>query len=230
MTSGMRAVLLGIAAGFAVLVAAWLWTRNPVRLPPEGPRAADVSRIISAHFATANALKVATLSGDVQTLAHDDRLGGLLHSRQATRFPYAVDYFVDLSRVSPADYHWDAASRTMTVRVGDVRVAAPNIDASRSESDRSGLFITRAAFDAMSREVAMRAIAVAADEANKPENLNAARNSAQVKVAALASAPLIAAGFGGVKVRVSFPWEPDAGRAVKWDESRAPGQVYNRAN
>ena len=72
---------------------------------------------------------------------------------------------------------------------------------------------------------------MSAAEAKKPENLAKARNSARVKVASLASSPLIAAGFGDVKVRVRFPWEPaEAGRPVDWNRSRSLGEVYGNAN
>ncbi len=223
--------LAGIALGLALVPAAHWLIDSRVVLPQPRDRAVDIARILSAHFATTSALKVATLAGDVRTIAYDERLGGLLRSRQATRFPYTVDYFVDLSHLSPADYRWDPASHILTVRIDDVTVARPNIDASRSASDRAGIFITRAAFDALAHDVAAKAIDLSVTEAKKPAYLDQARNSARVKIAALASSPLIAAGLGDVKVKVRFPWEAaNADRAVPLDRSRSVGELYNKAN
>ena len=213
-------IALGAALLAVFALIGWRRAAPPVKVD-QGPRIADV---ITQHFAAANRLQVATLSGTVQTQARDARLGGVLTSRQATRFPYTVDYSVNLSRIGPQSYRWDAKARTMTVEIGDVAVGVPNIDASRAENDRSGLFITRAAFDSLSRQVAARAIDLSAAAARSEANMARARDNARRSVAQLAYAPLAAAGLRDVRVAVRFAWETRS--AV--DGSTPLSEIYRR--
>lgn len=188
----------------------------------------DAARTLSETFAKARALKVATLSGEVIATASDPGYLGMLPSGQTVKYPYSVDYLVDLSALDRTAWLWDADTRTMTVRLPDVAPGKPNIDAARANYvGTSGVFMSRGAAQRLSTQVAGRAALRAEVTSRKPEHIDRARQSAREAVAGLIAAPLAQAGLGEVKVVVRYPWEGiGAGVPVRWDESRAVEQVY----
>lgn len=184
-----------------------------------------VDRIVRATFTGASALKVGSLSGTVQSTASDVRGFGMLASDKVVKAPFSVDYFVDMARMGGRDYHWDQAGRVLTIMAPDVTVGAPNVDESAtSVSETRGLFVTRAAAEALARQVSIGARRTAQTEARKPERIAAAREHARRALAKLLGAPLAAAGIGGVRVAVVFPYER-RGSIERWDTSTAPADV-----
>ncbi len=212
-------VLLGI--GGAVFGGQYAWNRYHEKYTVErADDGAAVTRIVSARFAGASALKVGTLSGTVQATASDVRGFGMLHSDKVVKAPFSVDYFIDVSKLGSGDLAWDGKTRTLVVEVPDVAVGAANVDESaRSLSETRGLFVTREAADAMTQLISQRAQSVSASEARKPERLALARDNARKALGTLLGAPLSAAGYGDVRVVLAFPWE---GRRSpeEWDRSR----------
>lgn len=187
-----------------------------------------LSQVVTATFAKGSSLKVGTLSGTVQAAATDVRGYGLLNSDQVIKAPYSVDYFVDLSRLSLGNYIWNQKSHTLSIRVPEVTVAPANVDESRMMVRRRGLFITSAAFDAMSRISSAQAVKVAQAAAANPENLNKARDNARVALAAILRAPLSAAGIRNVNIVVHFPTDGDRSNQ-RWDESKSLARVLEDA-
>lgn len=183
-----------------------------------------LSQVVTATFEKATSLNVGTLTGMVQATAADSRLAGWLQSDSVMRAPYSVDYNVDLSKLTLADYQWDAGDRVLTVRVPDVMAAPPNIDEAKMTVQRRGVFITREAFDAMGRTASTRAARIASDKANSAEMMAKARENARAAVAHLLKAPLAAAGLPKVTVAVRFATEGNTA-SERWDESRSLAQV-----
>lgn len=214
-------VLLALAAGGAW----WMKARTD---RAERQLGLEAARTLSETFAKARSLKVATLSGDVIATASDPGYLGMLPSGQTVKYPYSVDYFVDLASLDRAAWLWDVETKTMTVRLPDVAPAKPNIDASRARYvGTSGLFMTRGAAQRLNTQVAGRAALRAEVSSRKPEHIDRARQSARDAIAGLIAPPLAQAGLRDVKVVVRFPWEGvGAGVPVRWDESRAVGEVY----
>lgn len=190
----------------------------------------DAARTLSETFAKARQLKVATLSGEVIATASDSGYLELLPSGQTVKYPYSVDYFVDLSTLDRRAWLWDAGTRTMTVRLPDVAPGKPNVDAARATYvGTSGVFMTRGAGQRLGVQVATRAALRADVAARKTEHLDRARASAREAVEGLIAPPLAQAGLGQVKVVVRYPWEGiGVGMPVLWDESRALDRVYSR--
>jgi Protein of unknown function (DUF4230) len=217
--------------GFVVVLAigGWLgWQRVMQPFAVEREDRIAMSQVVTATFGKQSALKVGTLTGTVQATAADARLGGLLQSDSVMRAPYSVDYTVDLSGLSLKDYMWDPTTRTLIMRAPDVVVSQPNIDEAKMTVERRGVFITRDAFDAMSRIASRRAGAIAADKAKSPEMLGKARENARTALADLLRPALTAAGKGSVKVEVRFP--ADGTRSnERWDESRSLAEVFRDA-
>ncbi len=219
-----------IAAALAVIAAAaWLsWDRfaetRLETLPEEG--GAPVTQIITARLTGTGTLKVAELAGIVQATASDIRGLGWLRSDQVVKMPYSVGYFVDLSKLAPADLQWNAQTRTLIVDAPDVTAAPPNTDEGRRTLvETSGLFVTRSAAEALSQRTSVRAAAVAQKEAASPERMAQAREMGRQAVARLLAQPLAAAGLGDVRVVVTFPPERAAQNRERWDVSKSVDQV-----
>jgi Protein of unknown function (DUF4230) len=184
-----------------------------------------LSKVVTATFGKASALKIGTLTGTVQATAADARLGGLLQSDSVMQAPYSVDYSVDLSRLSLADYQWDAGNRVLTIRAPEPMAGVPSVDEARMQVTRRGVFITRDAFDAMGRTLSTRATTLAAEKANSPEMIARARENARIELARLLKQPLAAAGLVKVTVAVRFPGDGEK-LNERWDESRSLAEIF----
>jgi hypothetical protein len=190
----------------------------------------EVSRTITASFAGMNALKVGTVSGDVLSSSNTTTFFGTLPVIQRSRAPYSVDYFVDLSKLSVANYRWNAKTRTMSIDVPDVTIAAPNIAGAKAAIIQQGVYISRGAGIILQQQAAERANAAARKTANDPKYIAQARANARAAIAQLATAPLKAAGLGTVKVAVRFPIDPkpDAVAQEVWDRSTPVAEILAR--
>ncbi|TPG43485.1 DUF4230 domain-containing protein [Sphingomonas koreensis] len=225
--------LIAIAA-IVVAVAAGLFVYGRVSdryvETPSAGGGPGVSQIVSAKLVGLGTLEVAQLSGTVQATASDIRGFGWLRSDQIVKMPYSVGYFVDVSTIGARDLTWDADAHTLVVDAPDVTVAPPNTDEGRRTLVKtSGLFVSRAAGEALSRGTSLHAEAVAAREAKSPERMAQAREHARSAVAALMAKPLAAAGFGNARVIVTFP--PERARNEQWDVTRPiPEVLGNSAN
>lgn len=217
--------VIGLVA--LLILGGWLgYSRLQMPYAVEREDRIALSKVVTATFGKTSALKVGTLTGEVQTTAADARLGGLLQSDSVMRAPYSVDYSVDLSALSLADYTWDAGDRLLTIRAPEPRAGAPNIDETKMTVSRRGLFITRDAFDDMGRTLSVRAARIAGEKANSPEMLTQARKNARAELARLLKAPLEAAGIRKVNVAVRFPSDLK-GPDQQWDMTRSLAEVYN---
>ncbi|QNA84631.1 DUF4230 domain-containing protein [Sphingomonas sp. So64.6b] len=220
-------VALAIAVIIAALVGGWMaWDRYTERYAISREEdGTAITKIVSAKFSGASAIKVGALSGTVQASASDTRGFGMLTSDKVIKAPFSIDYFVDMSRLSADAYEWDAARRTLTIRAPDVVPAAPNIDWSAQTADRTrGLFVTRDAADQLMRRATLNAKTVAQKEGVKPEHLMVARENARRALTAIAAGPLKATGMDDVRVVVSFPFDR-RGPSEQMDRSRSLREV-----
>lgn len=184
-----------------------------------------ITRVVDARLAAAGDLRVSRLSGTVQSVAHDRRMGGLLNSRRVMKAPFEVGYFVDLAKLDRGDFFWDQQSRTLTVKVPDVRIDPVNVDESRTTLDEtSGLFVSRAAMAELRRRASGNARTSAAAEAARPENMARARENGRQALTALFERPLRVAGVDAT-VKVQYDGQP-ADDPVIWDRSRSLAEVY----
>lgn len=219
-------LLLLIAA--AVAGAFWWQQRRTERAEMDAGLAA--SRTLSAVFERTSALQVAHLSGEAVTRVDSTSGYGLFANVQTTRAPYSVDYLVDLSRLGPSDYRWNAKAHTMVVTIPAVRAAKPNIDLSRATTTQAGLVVSRASGLAMQQRAAANLALAAGAKAQAPEMVARAQESARSAVAALTAAPLAAAGLTNVRVVVRLPGEarPAGLDRERWNESTPISDLLNR--
>ena len=220
---GVAALLLGLA-----LLLGWGWQSWHAR---EGETIGlEASKTLTARFEGMNALKVGTVSGDVLANSHTTAMFGMVPVVQNLRAPYSVDYFVDLSKLSPANYRWNAKARVMSIDVPDVTIAAPNVDASKAAVDQKGLYVSRSAGIVLQQQAAARARAAARATAERPVHLDQARANARSVIARFAAQPLAAAGLSDVKVAVRFPSDPRPAAVSErvWDESTPLSEILAR--
>lgn len=184
-----------------------------------------LSRIVSTAFANKSDLRVLQISGTVQSVASHDSSIPMLDSNQVLKAPFTADYFVDVGRLGPSNYRYDAGSRTLTVTAPPVRAENINVDeAHRTLVETKGLFVTRSAGEELSQKTSANAEALVTREASRPENIARAREQARREIAALLRTPLAAAGVGNVNIVVRFPDEGGASRE-RWDVSRSIADV-----
>jgi hypothetical protein len=138
----------------------------------------------------------------------DTRLFGLVKSHQVAVIPARVDYMVELSAMRADRMQWDAASSTLSVRLPAVTVSRPNLDEARAQYLREGVWITREAQDKLTRDNTRLAERTAFEQAGNPVLMNLARGAAINAIQQNLGIPLKVAGFGNVKVNVSFDAAP----------------------
>lgn len=222
-TPTLRA-LIAIAAVAVIGFIAWLafgqYKQDYAVTEPEAG-GAPVTQLVTARLAGMSSLKVAELSGTIQSTAADVRGFGLLKSDQVIKMPYSVDYFVDASKIGADNIQWNEETRTLIVDAPDVTVGRPNTDeGARTLVRTSGLYVTREAGEALTRQTSRNAQARVVTEARSPERLAQAREYARQSVGRLLAAPLQPLGYGDARVIVTFPAERGTRDGERWDTSR----------
>lgn len=222
-----RAILLALLAALLVGLGLIAWTthRQQQQREEELAQAQGLVKVLSATFERQSALKVGSVEGSLDVTSIDPGRFEFLRSAQKVKLPYSIDYTVDLSRMTPAQYRWDRESQTLVVEAPDVSVGTPNIDESRRKLlATQGIFVSRRAAENLSRRAAGQANRAAVAEANKPVHLNRARENAREVIASMLTTPLEVAGLGNVKVVVRFPQD---GTPVteRWDVSPSIAEV-----
>ena len=140
----------------------------------------------------------------------DSRLFGLVTARQVAVIPARVDYTIDLGKVGRGRMSWDAATKTLMVRLPALEVTRPNLDEARAQYLREGVWITRAAQDKLTRDNTRLAEQMATQQAANPLLLGLARGAAKDAVRQNLAIPLRVAGYGDVKVIVTIDGEQPA--------------------
>ncbi|MCW1382291.1 DUF4230 domain-containing protein [Novosphingobium sp. KCTC 2891] len=138
----------------------------------------------------------------------DARLFGLVKSKQVAVIPARVDYTLDLSRMGRDRMAWNAGTKTLSVKLPALTVGRPNMDEARAQYLREGVWITREAQDKLTRDNTRLAERLAVEQAANPVLMSLARGAAKDAIRQNLAIPLQVAGYGDVKVVVSFDGEP----------------------
>lgn len=163
-----------------------------------------------AAFERQNSLTVFSAQLAPVVSASDERIGGLLQSKQVAVIPARVDYTLDLSNVGKDRLTWDPATKRLDVRLPPVTVGKPNLDEANAQYLREGVFITREAQAKLNRDNTLLAERQARAAATNPQLLDLARSAARDAVRQNLTIPLEVAGYGPVTVTVRFDGEPAA--------------------
>lgn len=157
-----------------------------------------------AAFKKQNELTVFSAQLSPVVAAQDSRYFDLVQSRQVAVIPATVRYTLDMSRITAEDMAWDADTNSLNVTLPDLIVSAPNLDETRAQYLREGIWITREAQDDLTRQNSQLAQDLAMDAAKEPALMELARSAAREAVRGNLALPLQAAGFGEVQVNVGF--------------------------
>jgi hypothetical protein len=134
----------------------------------------------------------------------------MLKVKQVAVIPARVDYSLDLSAVGRDRLTWDAAARRLAVRLPPVVAGEPDLDESRAQYLREGVWIDRTTQDRLTRANTEAAARAARAEAANPLLTGMARDAAREAIRRNLAIPLQVAGFGDVTVDVRFDGEAAA--------------------
>lgn len=197
-----RAVLLGALIGLVlggllvallrVPLAGWL-ARGP---DPVSIADASLTAVQAQNRLTAFAARFT-----VAVTSEQQRFGGVLSARKTLIVPGTVRYELDWDRVRRQDLAWDAATRTLTVRIPAPEIAGPEIDLRRIREYKDGTLLfalteAEAALDTANRARVQSALLA---EARAPVLTAMARDATRAAVERTFALPLAAA---GVEARV----------------------------
>lgn len=192
---------LGLIAANLVL-GAWLLWRAFGPSPYGDPLATSL-----AAFEKANRLTVFSAQLAPVVASDDERMMGLIKSRQIAVIPARVDYALDLSKMTRANMAWDEQAQRLTVTLPPLTVSRPNLDEGRAQYLREGVWITREAQGDLTRANTRLAEQQAVQQAANPVLLNLARAAAKDAVKQNLSAPLQVSGHPQATVVVRFEGE-----------------------
>lgn len=186
----------------ALVVAVWgIWHALSPRLPGD-----PLGTSLTA-FEKQNRLTVFSAQLSPVVASDDSQLFGVLKSRQVAVIPARVDYTLDLSRMSRDRLAWDADKKRLDVLLPPLTVSRPNLDESRAQYLREGVWITAKATERMSRANTRLAEQQAMSEAANPVLMGLARAAAKDAIQQNLAIPLKVAGFGDITVRARFDGE-----------------------
>jgi hypothetical protein len=137
----------------------------------------------------------------------DERLLGLIKSKQVAVIPARVDYTLDLSAMNRDRLAWNEGAKTLDVLLPPLTLSKPNLDEAHAQYLREGVFITRDAQDKLNRNNTLLAEQQATKAAANPVLMGLARSAAKDAIRQNLAIPLQVAGYGDVTVRVRFDGE-----------------------
>lgn len=139
--------------------------------------------------------------------ADDERLFGLVKTKQVAVIPARVDYTLDLTAMNRERLSWNQEAKTLDVQLPALKLSRPNLDEARAQYLREGVFITREAQDKLNRNTTLLAEQQATLQAANPVLMGIARAAAKDAIRQNLAIPLQVAGYGDVTVRVRFDGE-----------------------
>ena len=162
-----------------------------------------------AAFEKQNKLTVFSAQLAPVVASDDERLFGMLKSRQIAVIPARVDYTLDLAQMKRDRLKWDAGTERLDVILPPLTVSRPNLDEGRAQYLREGVWITAPAQDKLTRDNTLLAERQAVDQAANPALMELARNAAKDAIRQNLAIPLQVAGYGKVTVTVRFDGEKE---------------------
>ena len=196
-----RAPWLAFAAALAL--AGWLGWKAYGPEEPGDPLATSLVALEKQNRLTVFSAQLSPV-----VAADDERLLGMLKSRQIAVIPARIDYAVDFSKLERERLAWDEAAQRLTITLPPVEPGRPNLDEARAQYLREGVWITTAAQAQLTRANTRLAERQAAEQARSPVLLGLARDAARNAVRQNLTIPLRIAGYDRVSVEVRFDGEP----------------------
>ena len=159
-------------------------------------------------FEKQNTLTVFSAQVAPVVASDDNRLFGVLKSRQIAVIPARIDYTLDLSAMSRDRMKWDADKKVLSVLLPPLKVSRPNLDEAHAQYLREGVWITAEAQEKLNRNNTLLAEQLATAQGANPVLTGLARSAAKDAIRQNLAIPLEVAGFGSVTVVPRFDGEP----------------------
>lgn len=191
-------VLLALALAWGGWTSWQLWR-------PAAP--GDPLATMLTSFAKQDRLTVFSAELAPVVASDDERLFGLLRSRQVAVIPARVDYAIDMAAIGRDRLKWDAAGQRLEVTLPPLQLSRPNLDEGRAQYLREGTWITRTAQEQLTRANTRLAEEQAARAAANPALMTLARTAAKEAIEQNLTLPLHAAGYPEARVVVRFDGE-----------------------
>lgn len=201
----MRRLLPWVLFVAAMALAAWALWRAFGPATPGDPLATAMTT-----FEKQNRLTVFSAQLSPVVASNEERMLGLLNSRQIAVIPARVDYTIDLSEVDRDRLSWDATAQRLDVRLPPLKLSRPNLDEGRAQYLREGVWISRQTQDKLTRDNTKLAERQAADHAANPVLMGLAQAAAKDAIRQNLTVPLQVAGYSNATVVVRFDGEAKA--------------------
>ncbi len=172
------------------------------------PDRGDPVAVSLLAFEKQNRLTVFSAQLALVSASEDERVFGMLKSKQVAVIPARVDYTIDLSVVGKNRVKWDAGHDQLDVTLPPLQVSRPNLDEAHAQYLREGVWITGDAQAKLTRDNTLVAEKQAAQQAQNPALIALARNAAKDAIRQNLAIPLQVSGYGNVDVAVHFDGEP----------------------
>lgn len=206
-----------IALPVLLLLLAW-WAIDGFRSLRDGPAPETVASASLQGLREQNRLSAFAANYAAVVTSEQRRFG--LSARKTLIMQGLVRYEVDLAKLTRDDVRWDAATRTLRVRIPPIETAPPQIDLqSLQEYGEGGVLRTLtdvdAVLDAANRD---KGLAELARQAKGPVPMRLARDAFKRAIRQNFEAPLRAVGLDA-KVETYFADELGGDVTTRWDES-----------
>src|SRR5580765_1521920 len=141
------------------------------------------------------------------TTSETSRFG--FSSKRTLILPGDVRYELDLSKLQSNDVTWDAASKTLSVKLPEIEIAGPDVDLASAQEYGEGGVLSALTNADQQLDSANRAKAVAdlRKQAQGPVQMRLAHDAARAAIERSFAMPLVAAGFRDARVVARFPTE-----------------------
>ncbi len=214
---------LGLFLAIIVVIGAlFWWTTRQLDPTPQTIASASLSGIREQNRLSAFAANYAAVVTSEQR-----RFG--LSARKTLIMQGLVRYEVDMAKLRSDDVRWDAASKTLSVRIPPIEVAPPQIDLnSMQEYGEAGILRSFTDADtALDRANRVKGQAELLRQAKSAVPMRLARDAFKRAIAANFAVPMRAAGMD-VNVQTFFADEQGGNVTTRWDVSTPIEQIMKK--
>lgn len=207
-----------------LIILAIFWAVDGFRSWRDGPSAETIASASLTGIREQNRLSAFAANYAAVVTSEQQRFG--LSAKKTLIMQGLVRYEVDLAKLDDDDVRWDAASKTLRVKIPPIEVAAPQIDLnSIQEYGDSGLLRAFTnADDVLDEANRVKGQAELLRQAKGPVPMRLARDAFKRAIAQNFQAPLRAVGLEA-KVEVYFADELGGNISTRWDESTPLSEI-----
>jgi Protein of unknown function (DUF4230) len=214
--------LIPLVVALAVLAAIFWWADRKLDSSPETIASASLQGIREQNRLSAFAANYAAV-----VTSEQQRFG--LSAKKTLIMQGLVRYEVDMAKLGDDDVRWDAASKTLSVRIPPIEVAPPQIDLKSIQEygDNGLLRAFTNADDVLDDANRSKGQAELLRQANGPVPMRLAREAFKRAIAQNFEVPLLAAGMDA-KVTAFFADEQGGKVTTRWDESTPLSEIVGK--